>query len=104
MKKTLNEIKVKISKVANSKREDAGYGGRHDDGGASSLEDSLSMFLNGVKSATDAYLDKYIVIQYKVLSDDTEYEVPSQWEKYFLEDDKEYQDYLRLKNKFEKNK
>lgn len=97
MKKTLNEIQVKISKVSNSLREDAGYSGRHDDGGASSLEKSLSMFINGVKAATDAYIDKHN----KFLSGDTEYEVPVQWRKYFIEDDKEYQEYLRLKSKFE---
>lgn len=96
MKKTLNEIKHKISNVAESLRQDAGYSGAHSDFGATELEEKLAMFIAGVKACTDAYISTHN----KILSGDTEFEVPSRWEKYFLEDDKEYKEYLRLKDKF----
>ena len=95
MKKTLKEISDKITSVAFNLREDAGYSGSWTDGGASVLEDSLSMFINGVKAAlnTAGIIDGV---------EDYQLEVPKQWTKYFIEDDKEYKEYLRLKNKFER--
>lgn len=96
MKKTLNEIRLKISKVATSLREDAIVSGAMSDYGACELERKLEMFSLGIKAATDAYIEEYN----KVLPSDTLYEVPKMWHKYFLEDEVEYQEYLRLKEKF----
>jgi len=101
MKKTLKEISDKITSVAFNLREDAGYSGSWTDGGASVLEDSLSMFINGVKAAltTAGVIDEN---SYGDGAEDYQFEVPKQWTKYFIEDDKEYKEYLRLKNKFER--
>lgn len=93
MKKTLGEIKSVITKEAHNKRESAAYGGERGDGGASQLEGELNLFMSGVK----AYIDKHN----KVLSGDTDFEVPEQWVKYFIKEDEEYDEYLRLKNKFD---
>ena len=89
MKKTLGEIKSVITKEAHNKRESAAYGGEWGDGGASKLEGELNLFMSGVKATVD------------VLSGDTDFEVPEQWEKFFIKEDEEYDEYLRLKNKFD---
>lgn len=96
MKKTLGEIKSVITKEAHNKRESAAYGGEWGDGGASQLEGELNLFMSGVKATVDVYIDKHN----KVLSGDTDFEVPKQWEKFFIKEDEEYEEYLRLKNKF----
>ena len=96
MKKTLKEISDKITSVAFNLREDAGHSGSWTDGGASVLEDSLSMFVHGVKAGVNAWWCG------KELVGDYQFEVPEQWVKYFIEEDKEYKEYLRLKTKFEK--
>ena len=96
MKKTLKEISDKITSVAFNLREDAGHSGSWTDGGASVLEDSLSIFINGVKTGANA------VGGFRGEIGDYKFEVPEQWVKYFIEEDKEYKEYLRLKTKFEK--
>jgi hypothetical protein len=98
MKKTLSEIVDVISKEAKSKRTNATYGGERGDGGASKLEEELNLFVEGIRACSSAYLEEFN----KVLSPDKAlFKVPEQWVKYF-EEDKEYEDYLRLKEKFEK--
>ena len=102
MKKTLNEIVEVISKEAKSKRTNAAYGSEWNDGpfvlGASKLEEELNLFVEGIRACSDAYIDEFN----KILSPGSEFKVPEQWVKYFIEEDKEYEDYLRLKEKFEK--
>ena len=101
MKKTLSEIVDVISKEAKSKRTNAAYGGEWNDGGASKLEEELNLFVEGIRACSSAYLEEFN----KVLSPDKAlFKVPEQWVKYFIEEDKEYKDYLRLKEKFEKQK
>lgn len=98
MKKTLSEIVDVISNEAKSKRTNAEYGGERGDGGASKLEEELNLFVEGIRACSDAYIDEFN----KILSPGSEFKVPDQWVKYFIEEDKEYEDYLRLKEKFEK--
>jgi hypothetical protein len=101
MKKSLNKIIEVISKEIESKRDSAAYGGEWTDGGASKLEEALNLFVEGIRACSSAYLEEFN----KVLSPDKAlFKVPYQWTKYFIEDDKEYQDYLRLKEKFENQK
>ncbi len=97
MKKTLSEIVDVISNEAKSKRTNT-TGGERGDGGASKLEEELNLFVEGIRSCSDAYIDEFN----KILSPGSEFKVPDQWVKYFIEEDKEYEDYLRLKEKFEK--
>ena len=98
MKKTLSEIIEVVSKEAKSKRDNAAYGGEWGDGGASKIEEELNLFVEGIRACSNAYIEEFN----KVLSPDTAlFKVPDQWTKYFIEEDKEYQDYLRLKEKFE---
>lgn len=89
MKKTIDEIIKKITEQAEGRRLEAGYNGSHGDGGASKLEDALSFFTIGVKSGFLAAKEETELI-----------EVPKQWEGYFIAEDPEYQEYLRLKQKF----
>ena len=62
---------------AHTKREDAGYGGRMDDGGASRLEDQIKFFQYGLSCS-----------------------FPPEWEGYRKQLDPEYIEFLRLKRKF----
>lgn len=103
MKKTLSEIVDVISKEAKLKRTNAAYGSEWNDGpfilGASKLEEELNLFVEGIRACSSAYLEEFN----KVLSPDKAlFKVPEQWVKYFIKEDKEYEDYLRLKEKFEK--
>jgi hypothetical protein len=96
MKKTLSEIVDVISNEAKSKRTNTTGGERGDS--ASKLEEELNLFVEGIRACSDAYIDEFN----KILSPDSEFKVPDKWVKYFIEEDKEYEDYLRLKEKFEK--
>ena len=96
MKKTLKEISGKITSVAFNLREDAGYSDSWTDGGASVLEDALSIFINGVKTGANA------LGGFRGEVGDYLFDIPTQWVKYFIEEDEEYKEYLRLKTKFEK--
>ena len=89
MKRTVMQIVDTISEKVNLLRENAAYTGAHNDGGASSLEKQLGFFILGFKAGghTDFNL---------------EVEVPTAWQDYFFRQDTEYDEYIRLKNKFEK--
>lgn len=82
MKRTLLQIVETITEKANEMRTKATYGG------ASTLEQNLEFFVLGFK--THGGLDL-----------NTEVQVPSDWQKYFFRQDPEYDEYFRLKNKFE---
>lgn len=97
MKRTLKQIKEIIQKAAHQKREDAAYGGERGDNGASRLESELEMFIKGYKACADAVIFE----TNHVVDPETEIDVPTSWEGWFKEEDKEYQEYLRLKEKFE---
>jgi hypothetical protein len=56
------------------------------------------MFVAGFKACQDAVIFE----TNHVVEPETEIEVPKQWEKYFEKEQEEYQEYLRLKTKFEK--
>ena len=73
---------VKIS--AQNARDDAGYGGRMDDGGASAMEQRLDAWLDGIAFAQTGRTKLYSNIL----------------EQARKENDPEYQEYLRLKEKF----
>lgn len=88
MKRTVMQIIDTVSEKVNHLRDNAAYGGSHSDGGASSLEKQLGFFVLGFK-AGNADLN-------------TEVEVPTAWKDYFFRQDPEYDDYIRLKSKFEK--
>lgn len=107
MRKTLNEIRETIIQAADRLQSDAGYGGRHDDGGASKLLSELSFWEAGILSLFETFS------VYTVSGDgdmptkqtieklgERRLEVPLAWEKYFLKDNPEYQEYLRLKKKY----
>ena len=62
------------------------------------LLSELNMFTAGFKACQDAVIFE----TNHVLDPETEIEIPKQWEKYFEKEQEEYQEYLRLKTKFEK--
>ena len=88
MKRTLLQIVETITEKANDMRTKATYSGEYGDGGASTLEQNLEFFVLGFR--THGGLDL-----------NTEVQVPATWQKYFYRQDPEYDEYLRLKNKFE---
>jgi len=76
-----SKIEAIISKVlqdAHQKKEGAAYNGSHGDGGASRLEEQVKFYRYGQKNI-----------------------MPSEWGKYEKEIDPEYNEYMRLKKKFE---
>jgi hypothetical protein len=79
-------IKESVARSAAEARDDAGYGGRMDDGGASNMEERLKYWLDGIKFASTGNTEVYSSIA-KRLDKET---------------DPEYKDYKRLKEKFEK--
>lgn len=76
----LVQIASKVRMEAHNNKEDAGYGGRMDDGGSSAMLSSLKMYQDGFNQI-----------------------VPEGWEKYIKEieqnKDPEYQEYLELQRK-----
>lgn len=84
--KLLKFIKESVARSASAARDDAGYGGRMDDGGASNMEERLKYWLDGIKFASTGDTEVYSSIA-KRLEKET---------------DPEYEDYKRLKEKFEK--
>ena len=93
MKRTLRQIVETITQKANEMRTNASYL----DGGASKLENNLELFVLGFKAHADAVNFLPLEIDFE-----TEVEVPTIWQKYFFRQDPEYNEYLRLKNKFDK--
>lgn len=96
MKRTLRQVVETITQKANEIRTSAAYGGEHGDVGASKLETNLEFFVLGFKAHADAVNFLPLEIDFE-----TEVEVPTVWQKYFFRQDPEYNEYLRLKNKFE---
>lgn len=94
---TLNKIRQRITSVAHELRDNAGYAGERGDI-AARLESELAMFTAGFKACQDAVIFEKAYI----VDPQAEIEVPKQWEKYFEKEQEEYQEYLRLKTKFEK--
>lgn len=74
--KKLTEIILKNAKRC---EEDAGFGGRMDDGGAQRLRDQVKFFMYGYEMIT-----------------------PPEWKSYQVQLDPEYEKYLELKKKFGK--
>lgn len=66
-----------VLQAAKSARDDAGYGGRMDDGGAHVLESQVKFFQYGLSCS-----------------------LPPEWDQYKKLLDPEYTEYLRLKRKF----
>lgn len=66
-----------VLKAAESARMDAGYGGRHDDGGASHMEAQVRFYRLGQRN-----------------------EIPDEWKTFANQLDPEYETFLRLKEKF----
>jgi hypothetical protein len=96
---TLNKIRQRITSVVAEKRKIFKQSGisLYEDI-ADSLESELAMFVAGFKACQDAVIFE----TNHVVEPETEIEVPKQWEKYFEKEQEEYQEYLRLKTKFEK--
>lgn len=106
MKRTLLQIVDTITQKAEEMRTSAAYGGEHGDGGASKLEQNLQFFVLGFKTHKDAIIDEHGkgewgVMGAQILRSEKEIDVPVAWEKHFLAQDPEYDEYLRLKNKFD---
>lgn len=100
MKLSLNKIKEKISKVVSELREEAKYSGAFGDDCAAQLESELAMFIAGFNACQAA-----VLFEIKHVVEPTmEITIPDSWRKYFIEEEKEYQEYLRLKEKFENGK
>jgi hypothetical protein len=76
-RETFDKVIELVLKDAIDKRNDAGYGGRMDDGGASRLEDQVKFFQYGLSCR-----------------------LPTEWESYRKQLDPEYLEYIRLKRKF----
>lgn len=76
-REVFDKIIALVLNDASSKRNDAGYGGRMDDGGASRLEDQVKFFQYGLAC-----------------------KLPTEWEGYKKLLDPEYVEYVRLKRKF----
>lgn len=81
----LKFIKESVASSAVKARDDAGYSGRMDDGGARHMEEKLRYWLDGIKFAATGDTEVYSSIA-KRLEKET---------------DPEYEDYKRLKEKFE---
>ncbi len=79
-------IKESVAHSAAVARDDSGYGGRMDDAVASLMEEKLKYWLDGIKFAATGATEVYSSIA-KRLEKET---------------DPEYEDYKRLKEKFEK--
>ena len=77
----INEFLEFLRRKATKLQDDAGYNGRHDDGGASHIRDMIDVYIAGMSQ-----------------------QLPENWKRYYeefqKEGDPEYQEYLRLKNKF----
>lgn len=71
-----------VLKDAHNKSEDAGFGGRMDDGGASVMRSQVEFYRAGLNKTIPTEWDKYV-------------------KKYLEIYDPEYSEYLRLKQKFE---
>ena len=117
MKKSLEEIKNIINKVIDKKRLD----NLPDD--ANSLKKNLDFFLKGFESSVDNSWSWIYIYNPKMIHNDLyrsgdkgdlrfnellhegDIDVPSEWELFFEEEEKnkEYQDYLNMKSKFEKD-
>lgn len=93
MKKRYEDIIESIKKEAEKKRESAGYSGSMGDGGASQLEENLKFFQEG-------YINGLVTTGSLEGFQNREVEVPHEWQEYFIHEDPEYQDYLRLSEKF----
>ena len=63
---------------AHNKAEDAGFGGRMDDGGASVMRSQVEFYRAGLNKT-----------------------IPTEWNKYVKMTDPEFSEYIRLKQKFE---
>ena len=77
MNQDIEKIIQIILADANRRREDAGYSGRYDDGGADITEAEVKFYRYGLEN-----------------------KFPHEWEKYKLVLDPEYQEYQRLARKF----
>jgi hypothetical protein len=75
--KHVNLLIKQVLLAAKKTRDDAGYSGRHDDGGASRMEAEVLFYKYG-RNGT----------------------IPPEWKKYEVELDPEYEQYQRLKQKF----
>ena len=76
-KEQIEKLKRVILDDAGRKRDDAGHGGRMDDGGASRLEDQVRFFTLGQQG-----------------------DIPVEWREYEKYLDPEWAEYERLKKKF----
>ena len=100
MKKTLKEIEVKIKQIAAKRRLDAGYAGSMSDGGASALQKEFDTFILGFDTAISLLaenrdLPPEVWIKKPI-------DIPEHWRGFFIDEDPDYQMYLKLKEKFEK--
>lgn len=80
------EIGTRIHKSADKRRTDAAYGGSHGDGGASESIRRLETWLDGIEFARTGKTTVYADLVQTIKN----------------ENDTEYQEYERLKKKFEK--
>lgn len=75
----INDLIAVVLRAAHKRREDAGYEGRSSDGGARELEEQVKFYNYGRAGA-----------------------VPEEWKQYANQLDPEYQEFLRLQQKFGK--
>lgn len=78
-------IKAAVERGVEAAREDAGYGGRMDDGGASLMQSRLTHWLDGVMFARSG---KTVVYDHIIANARKQ-------------DDPDYAEYIRLQKKFE---
>lgn len=87
--KLLLKVKQIVANVAEDKRMTAGYNGEHHDGGAKALLKELNAFQCGINQRFPESWEEYIRKAQKELEIEE------------LLDVEEYQEYLRLKNKYD---
>jgi hypothetical protein len=92
IKRKLSEIEDEVKLVAIQLKNDAAYSGSHGDNGAYKLLESFEIFKLGVLAGQSATQTNTDLI-----------DVPNQWKGYFKQYDPEYQEYVRLKEKFGDN-
>lgn len=87
--KLIQYIAEQVKKAAKSASDGAGYGGRHDDGGSSRMLENLNFWVAGINSAIPKAYEGY--------EDQFEFDL-------LTKNNPEYEEFLRLQEKFKLKK
>lgn len=98
MEKKLPEIRRVINDEIDRRNNLSEAMGERTNYAADELENELSWFAIGISTAIDAIVEREHQMD---MLNNTSFEVPDNWKKFFIKEDPEYKEYLRLKSKFE---